>query len=130
MGFLKDAGGMGHRQEEPEVAKCGWGWGGWKVGAGEAQHPRGGVAVRAGCRLTSVEGLPPALHHTPGRAHFGAFRVTPSCRFTEDSGSRGTGRVPGLGLIRWKGEAQAHLLSCREEREDKCGKEALNRTAG
>lgn len=28
-----------------------------------------------------------------------------------------------------KGEAQAHLPSCREEREDKCGKEALNRTA-
>lgn len=32
---------------------------GWKVGAGEAQHPRGGGAVRAGCRLTSVQGSAP-----------------------------------------------------------------------
>ena len=62
-------------------------------------------------------GLSPALHHAPGRAHLGAFRVTPSsCRFTEDSGSLGTGGVPVLGLVGW---GERGKLTCRaaEKRE-------------
>ena len=74
-------------------------------------------------------GLPPALHHAPGRAHFGAFRVTPSsCRFTEDSGSRGTGGVPVLGLVGWRERGK---LTCRaaERREGgQVRKRAMNRT--